>query len=122
MIGLAGAPLAWSVQIIVGYAVSAYACYPRRMPLALPLFDSLRGMLLTISAAAIALSLLSTLVAYRSWTATRAEHEGNQHAALEAGEGRTRFMALCGLVTSAGFFIALLFTGVIPLLVHPCGA
>jgi hypothetical protein len=120
-IALAGAPLAWSIQIVVGYAIAAYACYPQRMSLAAPVIDGLKGQLTMLSLAAILLAAICTLVGYRSWRATRGEQGGDHHALLEHGEGRTRFMAMCGLVTSAGFLVVLLFTSVVLVLVQPCG-
>lgn len=120
-IGLAGAPLAWSVQIVVGYAIAAYACYPQRMSLAAPVLTGLKSQLAVLSVAAIVLAAICTFVAYRSWHATRGEQPGDQHALLEHGEGRTRFMALCGLITSASFLVLLVFTSVVLALVQPCG-
>lgn len=120
-IGLAGAPLAWSVQIVVGYAIAAYACYPQRMSLAAPIVDGLKGQLALLSLAAILLAAICTLVGYRSWRATRNEQAGDQHALLEQGEGRTRFMAMCALVTSASFTVVLVFTSIVLVLVQPCG-
>jgi hypothetical protein len=121
LIGLIGAPFAWSVQIILGFALSAYACYPRRMSLPEPVLAGLRTELGLVSAAAIVLAALCTLVAYKSWARTRKEQESDGHVLLDAGEGRTRFMAMCGLLTSASFLVALIFTSLVLLLVQPCG-
>jgi hypothetical protein len=121
LIGLVGAPVAWSVQIVLGFALSAYACYPRRMSLPEPVLAGLRTELGLVSTVAIVLAALCTLVAYRSWARTRKEQESDGHALLDAGEGRTRFMAMCGLLTSASFLIALIFTSMVLLLVQPCG-
>ncbi len=121
VIGLTGAPLAWSIQIVVGYAIAAYACYPQRMSLAAPIVADLKGQLAMLSLAAILLAAICTLVGYRSWRASRDEQAGDHHALLEHGEGRTRFMAMCGLVTSAGFLVVLIFTSVVLVLVQPCG-
>jgi hypothetical protein len=121
VIGLTGAPLAWSIQIVVGYAIAAYACYPQRMSLAAPIVADLKGQLAMLSLAAILLAAICTLVGYRSWRASRDEQGGNHHALLEHGEGRTRFMAMCGLVTSAGFLVVLIFTSVVLVFVQPCG-
>jgi hypothetical protein len=120
-IGLVGAPLAWSVQIVVGFAIAAYACYPQRMSLAAPVLAGLKGQLAALSIAAIVLAAICTFVAWRSWSRTRGEQAGDHHALLEHGEGRTRFMAMCGLLTSAGFLIVLLFTSVVLVFVQPCG-
>jgi hypothetical protein len=121
IIGLTGAPLAWSIQIVAGYAIAAYACYPQRMSLAAPVVAGLKGQLAMLSLAAILLAAICTLVGYRSWRASRDEQEGDHHALLEHGEGRTRFMAMCALVTSAGFLVVLVFTSIVLVFVQPCG-
>lgn len=91
------------------------------MSLAEPVLAGLRTQLGLVSVAAIIVAALCTLIAYRTWARTREEQQGDRHALLEAGEGRTRFMAMCGLLTSASFLIALIFTSLVLLLVQPCG-
>lgn len=118
---LAGAPIAWSVQIAAGYAAAAYACYPDRFPLASPVLPHLHGALATLSAAAIAVSVLCAVLSYRSWRATRDEFEGDQQHLLEVGEGRTRFMSMCALINSILFTLALVLTISVLVLVAPCG-
>lgn len=118
---LAGAPIAWSVQIVAGYGAAAYACYPDRFSLPAPVLPHLHAALVTLSVAAIAVSLLCALLAYRSWRATRHEFEGDHHHLLEVGEGRTRFMSMCALINSILFAIALVLTTSVLVLVAPCG-
>ncbi len=118
---LAGAPLAWSVQIVAGYGAAAYACYPDRAALASPVLAHLHGALVALSVAAIALSALCALLSWRSWRTTRHEFEGDHHHLLEVGEGRTRFMAMCALISSVMFTLALLLTTSVLVLVAPCG-
>lgn len=118
---LSGAPLAWAVQIAAGYAAAAYACYPHRDALAAPILPHLHGALVALSVGAIAVSALCALLSYRSWRLTRNEVEGDHHQLLDVGEGRTRFMALCAFISSAGFGLALLATTSVLVLVQPCG-
>ena len=118
---LGGAPLAWSVQIIAGYATAAYACFPKRAPLSQPVFASLHAGLAVLSAAAIAVSLVCLVLAWRSWRATRAEMPGDHQHLLDVGEGRTRFMALSAVISSVLFLFALLLTTSVLMLVQPCG-
>ncbi|HKT61916.1 MAG TPA: hypothetical protein VJQ46_17825 [Gemmatimonadales bacterium] len=82
--GLVGAPLAWSVQELAGYALAARGCEAGR-------------------AAAVVLGVVTTLVglgaaltAYRSWRASRADH-------APAG-----FMAFGGILTSVLFTLLLI--------------
>jgi hypothetical protein len=117
---LAAPPLAWSVQSIVGYSISSEACYPGDAPRPLPLFAGLLDLLLGINGVALGLGVLGFLVAYRNWSATRRESGGNAAHLIERGEGRTRFLAMCGLLLGAGFIVATLFTSVTLLLSPLC--
>lgn len=118
---LAGAPLAWSVQVLVGYGAAAYACFPKRQSLAQPVLSQLHLGLVVLSVAAIAVSALCALLSWRDFRHTRTERPGDHHQLLETGEGRTRFMALCGMLTSLLFLCALLLTTSVLVLVSPCG-
>lgn len=118
---LAGAPIAWAVQISAGYAAAAYACYPDRFSLPAPVLPHLHGALATLSAATIAVSVACALLSYRSWRATRHEFEGDRHHLLDVGEGRTRFMSMCALINSVLFTVALILTIGALVLVAPCG-
>jgi hypothetical protein len=109
---LAAPPLAWSIQSIAGYGLSSEACYPGDTPRSAPLYSELWSMLLTINGVALLLGLLGILIAYRNWRATRRETGGNHVVLIERGDGRTRFLAMCGLLVSGGFVVATLFTSV----------
>jgi hypothetical protein len=45
---------------------------------------------------------------------------GGSHHLVEVGEGRSRFLAVCGMVTAGGFFIAIAFNTLSVLLVPLC--
>jgi hypothetical protein len=117
---LAAPPLAWSVQSIVGYGISSEACYPGDTPLALPLFSGMWKLLLGINGVALVVGALGVAIAYRNWRATRRELGGNPERLLERGEGRTRFLAMCGLLLGAGFVVATAFSSVTLLLSPLC--
>ena len=128
--GLIGGPLAWSVQTLVDLAVASHGCYPRLFPVASPVLTGLRAIVLTVSIGALVVCIAAAFAAVRTWGQTRHEHQqssgkGEQHthvaALLETGEGRTRFLALSGLMTSIVFTIAVLAHGVSILIVGPCG-
>jgi hypothetical protein len=68
-------------------------------------------------------------VAWRSWSRTREENQGSSGAGdahgpaaalLETGEGRTRFMALAGVLTSGGFLLLTAVHALTIFLVGPC--
>jgi hypothetical protein len=117
---LAAPPLAWSLQSIAGYCISSEACYPGDTPLLVPLFSSLRPLLLTINGAALLIGILGFSIAYRNWCATRRETGGGPAQLIERGEGRTRFLAMCGIFVGAGFVVATLFTSLSLLLSPLC--
>lgn len=118
---LLGAPVAWSLQLLVNYALASHACYPHETPLATPLWTSLWPILLSVSVLAIAIGTVTAVIAWRNWQKVQHEHIGEEHHLLEVGEGRTRFLAMCGLLTSGMFLLALVFTTINLWLVPLCG-
>lgn len=120
--GLFGAAAAWSVQSLVNYVVAAHTCFPRLYPLDTPTIGRapLWWITVIVSLVALAIGVLGGLAALRSWRATRHEKGGHAHWALETGEGRTRFMASAGLVTSGIFIIAILVNAASAIVVTPC--
>jgi hypothetical protein len=110
--GLAAPPLAWSVQSIVGYWMSTRACYPGDTPRIAPAFSGLREMLLATNGLALLIGVVALSIAYRNWRATRRETGGESTELIEEGEGRTRFLAMCGILVAAGFFVATAFTSI----------
>jgi hypothetical protein len=119
--GLFGAPVAWSLQLLASYALVAHGCYPDAEPMTMPVVPGLRTLVLGTGAAALAVALLAGGSAWRSWRATAHEHEGAHEALLEAGQGRTRFMALAGMLLSAVFVLGIIMNVVPLLMLRPCG-
>jgi hypothetical protein len=127
--GLAGGFVAWSVQTITNLSLASHACYPRLFPLAAPVVGGLRGIAFGVSIVALIVCAAAAATAWRSWAATRDEHQEGSgagkthapaHAALETGEGRTRFMALAGVLTSTTFLLVSLVHAASLFLVMPC--
>jgi membrane protein implicated in regulation of membrane protease activity len=121
LFGIAAPPIAWSAQLLLSVALSGYACYPRNRFLAAPLWGGLWSILLAISVAGIVLAIIAGLVAWRSWRRTRDERPGSAHHLLDRGDGRTRFMAMCGILASTLFLVALVFGIAALYLVPLCG-
>jgi hypothetical protein len=109
---LAAPPLAWSIQSIAGYSLSSEACYPGDTPRLVPAFSGLWDLLLAINGVALVIGVLGISIAYRNWSVTRRETGGDPKLLIERGEGRTRFLSMCGLMLGTGFVIATLFTSV----------
>ncbi|CCD95742.1 conserved membrane hypothetical protein [Bradyrhizobium sp. ORS 375] len=110
MVGLLAAlfapPIGWSLHLISNYALASHACYPIDVPKSPVRPDLLWGGLIAIDAFSLVVSAASAFVAYSAWRASRQEMAEHRSQMIEAGEGRTRFLAAWGLLISALFFIA----------------
>jgi hypothetical protein len=115
-----GAPAAWSLQQLINAPLFAHGCYPKDVPLAEPIWTNARSVALGIEAAAIAICIAAGLMAWRNWRRTRAEKEGSGHHLMESGDGRSRFMAMVGLICSGLFLLATIFATGILYMVQPC--
>lgn len=118
--GLGAAPFAWNMQLLFGAALSGHACYPRRTLLAVPMWPGVWWWLLAIDVAGIALAVAGGLVAWRSWRLASNESSGSVHHLLDAGEGRTRFLAMFGILASCIFTLGLVFATAAMFLVPLC--
>jgi hypothetical protein len=118
---LAAAPLAWGAQLVIGYGVASHVCFAESAPRAASLSWAGAVPLLVVELIAIVVATVSAAVAYRLWRATREEASGGTRAMVEAGRGRTRFLALWGLMTSLGFLGAIVFSLIGLLVVPLCG-
>ena len=121
--GLAAGPSAWIVQLVVDYGLASHACFPREAPRLgeLPALGTAEpAWLIGINLACLCVALGGAFASYGSWRRTRAEKRGGAEAVLEAGEGRTRFVATCGMLAGAGFALAIAFNTLEPLMVAAC--
>jgi hypothetical protein len=127
--GLYGGPLAWTVQTLVNLPIAAHGCFPRLEPLSSPITGGLRSVVVGVSIIALAVCVAAAVVAFRSWRRTREENQSGAgsarahapaNALAETGEGRTRFMALAGLLTSGTFLVVILVHLISIFLVSPC--
>ncbi len=120
--GLFAGPVAWGVQLVANFALASHRCYPSDMPRAsiLPGWQWSSPAILAINIAAAILALIGAAVSFAHWQAARHEHQGSVGHAVEAGEGRTRFLALWGVMTGLGFFVAIVFDTIAFLMVPQC--
>jgi hypothetical protein len=107
-----GAPVAWLLQLIVGYALSAHACYPLSVPLVTPVWPRLWWWLIGIDIAAVVVAGAALLTAWRGHVAWRGVDPRSP------GELRNRFIAHWSVLTSSLFSIAVVFT-VVMLFIQP---
>ena len=129
--GFLGAPAAWTVQTLVNLPLAAHSCFPRLSPIASPTVRGLRGIAFAVSIISVAVCVAALVISWRAWRRTREEHQGGsgrsrEHepssALLETGEGRTRFMALGGLLASVMFLAVTAMNTATVFLVSPCGS
>ena len=127
--GLFGGFIAWTVQTLVNLPVAAHGCFPRLEPLDRPVI-AVRSAAFVVSILVILVCAAALFVAWRTWSRTREEHQGSSGsgtaekpfaALLETGEGRTRFMALSGVLTSSVFLLVTVVHAAAILMVRPCG-
>ena len=107
--GIFAAPVAWNLQLLVASAFSGHLCYPYQDPLGPTAGQHLSWVLAAIDAAGIIVSLIALAVASANWGRVRREKQGGAEHAMDAGEGRTRFMAVLGIANSLLFLLALVF-------------
>jgi hypothetical protein len=107
--GIFAAPIAWNLQLLIATAFSGHLCYPDQDPLGPEAGQHLSWVLGLIDVLGIVLALIALAVASASWRRVRHEKGGGKRHLLDAGEGRTRFMAMLGIANSLLFLVALIF-------------
>lgn len=119
---LAG-PAAWFVQLCTGYFLASWPCFPdpQRLPRPLQGYGWTGPAAVAVILIAFVIAMSATLLAWRAWARTRAEEAGGTAGLLSTGTGRTRFLALWGLLLSAGGAVATLSDLVAWLVVPRCG-
>jgi hypothetical protein len=108
-LGLAGGPLAWIVQLAAGYAIAAAPCYTG------PDRDAAGQASLWVVALylfCLALALAGGVVSLIVYRRTRQETGHSEASLVESGHGRTRFLALWGMLLGFGFAGVILVNGI----------
>ena len=122
LIVLAAPAVTWWLQSVFNYYVSGYACFPHDAPLESARFPALMwSVLVGLTLVALAVSITSFLLSYRAWDRTRGEMQGSGNDIVEVGEGRTRFLALSGMLVSGLFVAAVVFNTLGLIFLRPCG-
>lgn len=122
LFGAIGAgPVLWLAQLLVGFAFSSYLCFPdfpRMPPLSVP--GWLDILLIAANVVAVVVTAASAMVGWRLLERTAGEHDDQPGGVVDAGEGRTRFLAIWALVTSTLFLAAIVFNTFNLVLVPKC--
>lgn len=113
MFGACVAPIFWLGQLMLGYGITAVACYGTDHPTTIKNDAALRSVLIVFDAVAIIAAVTGLLVAYSCWRAV-----GKVSSDI-AGE-RARFMAIWGIWASACFLFAILFSTISSIAVPLC--
>jgi hypothetical protein len=120
-IGLIGAPAAWSLQELINVSLAGHACYPRDSPLAMPRFEHLSAMSAGVEAVAFVVCIVAGGIAVSVWRKTGNEKPGDANQLLGSGDGRTRFMAMAGILTSGLFAFGTALAALNLAAISPCG-
>lgn len=123
LFGLAIGPAAWALQQMLGYGLSSHTCYPSDAPTgATPVGWSAALTSITVSGLVfLLLAIAGIAIALHAWRATREEKGGARNALPEVGEGRSRFLALSGVLAGSLFCFAILFDLAVSLTLRTCG-
>jgi hypothetical protein len=114
LLALAAGPAGWVLQLVLGYGLSSYACFPRLVPFQQtppPGWGGERMGLLGINLACLALILAGGLVCLDAWrrSAPAKGADADAPGVGAARASREHFLASCGLLGAGGFAFATLF-------------
>ena len=111
LFGVLGAPIAWSVHEIVSVAVVGRRCE------AGGLLAWQWATFIGVSVLCLGVAVAAALTAYRMFASS--PHERGLLAS--EGSNRVTFMALLGFFLSLILIVNIVFFGLVPGIVHPCG-
>jgi Na+/melibiose symporter-like transporter len=105
--GLLGGPGAWFAQLCAGYAMASWPCFPREEHRILPEagYAWTWAAIVAVSVVAIGISFAAFAVSRRTYERVQSESQGSHQHLLDVGSGRTRFLALWGMVLGASFAV-----------------
>jgi len=105
------APIGYGAQVVIGYTIGAVGC--ARQLASWPV-------LLVVTVVALAAIFAGLAVSIGNFRRTRHEAEGDHARLQDRGEGRTRFLAYCGLCSSGIFASAALVQLASMIVLHQC--
>jgi len=114
------APVAWSLEVLVNLSVTSPACYPKDHPLTSPMLTGTAAALTSVQIAVFVLGIAGAIASVLCWRRTRGEGQGGTNNLVEIGEGRTRFLAMCSIMLSTVFVVAMVFTATAFAMIRLC--
>lgn len=106
LFGAGAAPIFWLGQVMLGYGVTAYVCYPGDHPQGIASGPALGAAMTIFNIIALIAAVAGGMAAWRCWR--------------RDPQGANRFLALWGLFSSLCFFSAILFNVIASVMVPPC--
>jgi hypothetical protein len=113
------APIFWLGQLMLGYIVSAQACYGSDHPTVVNSATALRATFYAFDGVAILAAIAGGLVSLMCWRAVR-EPGTEARFAAKVTASRMRFMAMWGMMSSLWFLGAIVFTTIATATVPLC--
>jgi hypothetical protein len=111
--GLLVPPLIWAAQLYLNFGMASHACYPNEAPRTsfLPGWDRIWTVLLAVNLLCAAICAIGLLASGYSWRRLRGDRDFAEEAggAAHLSDGRLRSFAVCGLMVSGLFTVAILF-------------
>ena len=118
--GILAGPTAWGLALLSLYAIASHNCFSGDMPREIALWNN-EWLLAAIAGAALAVCIVAGLVSYRFWRDTYGERF-DWARLIQFGEGRSRFLAMWGALTSLLFAILMVVSLVSLVVVPSCGS
>lgn len=119
-VGLMLAPAAWFLQLTVDTWAATHACFPRDEPL-LAAVAPLAAPVGIADAVALLLGLLALAVAWGGWRRSRGERAGGSAKSMSSGDGRTRFLCMAGMLSTAMVLMAMAYAALAHMALPGCG-
>ncbi|HXR93975.1 MAG TPA: hypothetical protein VN750_27220 [Steroidobacteraceae bacterium] len=120
---LIGGPGAWFMQICAGYMLANGPCFPHESRRIVPphAFGWTWPALIALLILGVLIAMAAFAVAYGAWRRTPPSTSAPEDPATIEVIGRTRFLALWGMIYGASFAVATLVNAVAYILLPRCG-
>jgi hypothetical protein len=105
-------PCAWLVQLCIGDSLLSWPCFPLDVRRDAPLvgYEATWSIALILLLICALLAFIAGLASWRTLRDVQKEGDGGHPQLVPVGQGRTRFVALWGVVLGFGFTAATLVT------------